>query len=85
MFVFCCQCKTFKLKKTGSFYPFTLTDICGIEDKEGVQTDDIIKLLNGHIKDDYTVRVLYLIWTFNLRFKPCITVIVVLVYFKIVL
>nr|XP_055061940.1 interferon-induced protein 44-like [Misgurnus anguillicaudatus] len=51
---FTLECKTFKFKKTDSFYPFTLTDISGIEDKEGIQADDIVKLLNGHIKDDYT-------------------------------
>lgn len=51
---FTSACKTFKFKNTDSFYPFTLTDICGIEDKEGIQTEDMIKLLNGHIRNDYT-------------------------------
>ncbi|XP_073722455.1 interferon-induced protein 44-like [Misgurnus anguillicaudatus] len=51
---FTLECKTFKFKKTDSFYPFTLIDICGLEDKKGIQTQDIIKLLNGHIRNYYT-------------------------------
>lgn len=48
--------------KAGSFYPFTFTDIAGMHDDDtSIKTDDINKLLNGHIIDGYTVSI------FNLR------------------
>ncbi|KAA0722545.1 Interferon-induced protein 44 [Triplophysa tibetana] len=49
-------CKTYKLRKDtpNSYFPFTLTDIMGIGGTDGIQTDDIIKILHGHIRDDYT-------------------------------
>ncbi|XP_073687354.1 interferon-induced protein 44-like isoform X2 [Garra rufa] len=52
---FTVTCKTYKLKnKAGSAYPFTFTDIAGMHKAEdNVMTDDIIKLLNGHIKSGY--------------------------------
>ncbi|XP_058246873.1 interferon-induced protein 44-like [Hemibagrus wyckioides] len=34
-------------------FPFTLNDVMGIEASEGVQTDDIISALKGHIKEGY--------------------------------
>ncbi|XP_060754573.1 interferon-induced protein 44-like isoform X2 [Neoarius graeffei] len=50
--------KIHRLKKDrrGTFYPFTLSDIMGLEpgDSEGVQTEDIIKILKGHVKSGYT-------------------------------
>ncbi|XP_056587455.1 interferon-induced protein 44-like [Triplophysa dalaica] len=54
---FTLECKTYKLKKgtLDDFYPFTFTDISGIEAMPGgIQTDDIVKILRGHINDDYT-------------------------------
>ncbi|XP_051561563.1 interferon-induced protein 44 isoform X2 [Myxocyprinus asiaticus] len=53
---FTLACKTYKIKKDmTSFFPFTLTDIRGLDrnGRGGIQTDDIIKVLNGHIKDGY--------------------------------
>ncbi|KAI7811113.1 interferon-induced protein 44 isoform X2 [Triplophysa rosa] len=51
---FTLECKTYNLTKcTTGFYPFTFTDIMGIQATEGIQTDDIIKILHGHIKNDY--------------------------------
>ncbi|KAK3568312.1 hypothetical protein QTP86_003920 [Hemibagrus guttatus] len=38
----------------GSF-PFTINDVMGVEGSEGVQTDDIISALKGHIKEGYMV------------------------------
>ncbi|RXN06412.1 interferon-induced 44-like protein [Labeo rohita] len=49
------KCKTYKVKKDrpGSYFPFTFTDIAGMHDEiESIKTDDIIKLLNGHISDE---------------------------------
>ncbi|XDV14625.1 hypothetical protein PO909_014847 [Leuciscus waleckii] len=54
---FTLECKTYTVKKdrTGSFFPFTFTDIAGLHNTCGsIQTDDINRLLNGHINDDYT-------------------------------
>ncbi|XP_066511950.1 interferon-induced protein 44-like [Hoplias malabaricus] len=52
------QFKFHKLKKggPGSFYPFGFTDIMGLEpgSLEGVQTDDIISILEGHVRNGYT-------------------------------
>lgn len=48
------------------FYPFTFTDISGIEAMPGgIQTDDIVKILRGHINDDYTVSVLNIDFQFQ--------------------
>ncbi|XP_067258863.1 interferon-induced protein 44-like [Chanodichthys erythropterus] len=49
-------CKTYKVRnRPGSFFPFTFTDIAGMHSGGiGIKTDDIKKLLNGHIKDGYT-------------------------------
>lgn len=53
----CVQLKIHRVKKDGTFYPFAFTDIMGLElDKSrSVQTEDIIKILLGHIKDGYNV------------------------------
>ncbi|XP_056591635.1 interferon-induced protein 44-like [Triplophysa dalaica] len=51
---FTLECKTYNLKKvTTGFYPFTFTDTMGIQATEGIQTDDIIKILHGQIRNDY--------------------------------
>ncbi|XDV14627.1 hypothetical protein PO909_014849 [Leuciscus waleckii] len=53
---FTLECKTYKVKKdrTGSLFPFTFTDIAGLHNECGsIKTDDINKLLNGHINDGY--------------------------------
>ncbi|KAF4074845.1 hypothetical protein AMELA_G00228080 [Ameiurus melas] len=44
-----------KKDKPGSFYPFVFTDIMGLEaeDSNGVQTEDIINILQGHVKGGY--------------------------------
>ncbi|KAM9454561.1 interferon-induced protein 44-like isoform 1-T6 [Clarias gariepinus] len=55
---FTIEFKYHKLKKDrpGSFYPFIFTDIMGLEpeDLNGVHTDDIIKILQGHVKSGYS-------------------------------
>ncbi len=63
MFGFYFQCNTYKIKhKAGSFYPFTFTDVAGMHSEDtSIKTEDINKLLKGHIIDGYTVSI------FNLR------------------
>ncbi|KAK3530690.1 hypothetical protein QTP86_032195, partial [Hemibagrus guttatus] len=53
---FTLKLKIHRVKKDGTFYPFVFTDIMGLEPDEskGVQTEDMIKILHGHIKDSYT-------------------------------
>ncbi|KAK3511101.1 hypothetical protein QTP70_030306 [Hemibagrus guttatus] len=53
---FTLKLKIHRVKKDGTFYPFVFTDIMGLEPDEskGVQTEDMIKILHGHIKDGYT-------------------------------
>ncbi|KAM9454567.1 interferon-induced protein 44-like isoform 2-T7 [Clarias gariepinus] len=55
---FTLKLKNHRLKKNepGSFYPFVFSDMMGLEpeDSKGVQTEDMIKILQGHIKDGYT-------------------------------
>ncbi|XP_022530111.1 interferon-induced protein 44-like [Astyanax mexicanus] len=49
--------RTHKLKRRGGGrYPIALTDITGLhaEDGRGIQCEDIIKVLEGHIADGYT-------------------------------
>ncbi|XP_037399751.1 interferon-induced protein 44-like [Pygocentrus nattereri] len=48
--------KTHKLKKRDDgHYPFVFCDIMGLEtDEEGIDTGDIINVLEGHILDGYT-------------------------------
>ncbi|XP_067260158.1 interferon-induced protein 44-like [Chanodichthys erythropterus] len=50
------ESKTYKVRnRTGSFFPFTFIDIAGMHSGGiGIKTDDIKKLLKGHIKDGYT-------------------------------
>ncbi|KAF5888825.1 interferon-induced protein 44-like, partial [Clarias magur] len=54
---FTLKLKHYRLKKNepGSFYPFVLSDIMGLEpeDSRGVHTEDMIKILQGHINDGY--------------------------------
>ncbi|XP_053471546.1 interferon-induced protein 44 [Ictalurus furcatus] len=52
-----------KKDKPGSFYPFVFTDIMGLEpeDSNGVQTEDIVKILQGHVKGGYTFNPLKVI------------------------
>ncbi|XP_066517767.1 interferon-induced protein 44-like [Hoplias malabaricus] len=38
----------------GSFYPFVFADVMGLEQERGVRTEDIISILRGHVKNDYT-------------------------------
>ncbi|XP_053085933.1 interferon-induced protein 44 [Pangasianodon hypophthalmus] len=55
---FTLKLKFHKLKKAGpgTFYPFVFADIMGLEPEEsnGVQTEDMIQILQGRIKDGYT-------------------------------
>ncbi|XP_076839261.1 interferon-induced protein 44-like [Brachyhypopomus gauderio] len=50
--------KTHRFKKDlpGSYYPFVFNDIMGMETGsiQGVHSDDIIRILKGHIKEGYT-------------------------------
>ncbi|XP_060716913.1 interferon-induced protein 44 [Tachysurus vachellii] len=50
--------KNHRLKKDGpgSFYPFVFLDIMGVESEasSGVHSEDIIKILHGHVKSNYT-------------------------------
>ncbi|XP_076839463.1 interferon-induced protein 44-like isoform X2 [Brachyhypopomus gauderio] len=50
--------KTYRFKKDlpGSYYPFVFNDIMGLESDhlQGVHSADIISILQGHIKEDYT-------------------------------
>lgn len=60
--VMCYQYTTTKFKdQDGRILPFVITDVMGLESERdrGVQPEDIISALKGHIKEDYTVR-LYL-------------------------
>ncbi|XP_016375352.1 interferon-induced protein 44 [Sinocyclocheilus rhinocerous] len=53
---FTMECKQFNLrKKAGSYFPFTFTDIRGMEQEEGngVHPKDIPKILLGHVKNGY--------------------------------
>ncbi|XP_036418102.1 interferon-induced protein 44-like [Colossoma macropomum] len=47
--------KTHKMKKRGGgYYPFVFSDIMGLEtNKGGIDTGDIIRVLEGHILDGY--------------------------------
>ncbi|KAL6481245.1 hypothetical protein MHYP_G00093250 [Metynnis hypsauchen] len=47
--------KTHKIKKHGGgHYPFVFSDIMGLEiNKEGIHTEDIVKVLEGRILDNY--------------------------------
>ncbi|XP_036416600.1 interferon-induced protein 44-like [Colossoma macropomum] len=49
--------KTHKLKKRGGgYYPVVFTDIMGLEmNRGGIHTEDIIKVLEGHMLDNYRV------------------------------
>ncbi|XP_072513394.1 interferon-induced protein 44 [Salminus brasiliensis] len=57
-FSFTVKFKYHRLKKDvlGSFYPFSFADIMGLEPgtSRGVHTEDIINILNGHMKSGYT-------------------------------
>ncbi|XP_066516828.1 interferon-induced protein 44-like isoform X1 [Hoplias malabaricus] len=57
-FSFTRKFQTYKLKKdrSGSFFPFVFNDIMGLDenDSRGVQTDDIISVLGGHVPEGYT-------------------------------
>ncbi|TRY84909.1 hypothetical protein DNTS_002027 [Danionella cerebrum] len=58
---FSIECKEFKLKKKdgGSDYPFSFTDIKGLENYngEGVLIKDVVHILEGHVKSGYKVRI----------------------------
>ncbi|XP_036419341.1 interferon-induced protein 44-like isoform X2 [Colossoma macropomum] len=50
--------KTYKLKKdrAGSFFPFVFNDTMGMEAEisHGIQTNDLISILQGHVQEGYT-------------------------------
>ncbi|XP_066518428.1 interferon-induced protein 44-like [Hoplias malabaricus] len=54
---FTTKLKIHRVKKSpGSFYPFVFADIMGLEQEKGVCTEDIISILQGHIKNHYTFK-----------------------------
>ncbi|KAG9262299.1 interferon-induced protein 44-like [Astyanax mexicanus] len=53
---FTVKIKTHKMKKQrGGLFPFVFTDIMGLEENSlgGIQTEDIVNILKGHISDGY--------------------------------
>ncbi|KAI4894556.1 hypothetical protein NFI96_004455 [Prochilodus magdalenae] len=65
--------KTHKMKKReNGRYPFVFCDIMGLEpDSGGIQTGDIIKVLEGHILDDYKFNPRAPITEDNPKYKQC--------------
>uniref|UniRef100_A0AAR2KUB0 G domain-containing protein n=1 Tax=Pygocentrus nattereri TaxID=42514 RepID=A0AAR2KUB0_PYGNA len=46
--------KTYKIRNVnGGFLPFVMNDVMGLENKDGVQTADVISALLGHVKEGY--------------------------------
>ncbi|XDV14630.1 hypothetical protein PO909_014852, partial [Leuciscus waleckii] len=69
---FTLECKTYKVRKdrAGSFFPFTFTDIAGMHNVGiGIQSEDIIQLLNGCVSDGYTFNPLRPITEDDPRYK----------------
>lgn len=57
------KCHRLKKGQAGTFYPFVFSDIMGLEpDLNGVLTEDIVKILQGHVKGGYTVSSLLYIF-----------------------
>ncbi|KAI4902004.1 hypothetical protein NFI96_018705, partial [Prochilodus magdalenae] len=65
--------KTYKMKKReGGRHPFAFRDIMGLEsDDGGIQAKDIIKVLKGHILDDYKFNPSEPITAGNPKYKQC--------------
>lgn len=55
------QYKTYKTKKVGgrSSFPFVFSDTMGLDPTSGIQVDDVILALKGHVKDRYKVKFLH--------------------------
>ncbi|KAI4902385.1 hypothetical protein NFI96_019480, partial [Prochilodus magdalenae] len=52
----CCtvSIKTHRMKQQeGGYYPFGFCDIMGFETYKGIHAEDVIKVLEGHVLDDY--------------------------------
>uniref|UniRef100_A0A8C2PL64 Si:dkeyp-75b4.9 n=1 Tax=Cyprinus carpio TaxID=7962 RepID=A0A8C2PL64_CYPCA len=61
---------TLKKSEAGFFYPFTFTDIAGIHNESNsIMTNDIQRLLNGHIIDGYTFNPLSAITEDDPKYK----------------
>ncbi|XP_073698770.1 interferon-induced protein 44 [Garra rufa] len=72
---FTMECKQFKLrKKDSSYYPFTFTDIRGMEQEEGKSVPkDITKILLGHIKSGYVCNAESPVTEGNPKYKENLT------------
>ena len=56
------QYATYRIKKDEeSFYPFVCNDIMGLSRHGGVHVEDVKMALKGHVKDGYTVRMIFVI------------------------
>ncbi|KAL6481237.1 hypothetical protein MHYP_G00093170 [Metynnis hypsauchen] len=46
--------KTYNIRNGyGGFLPFVMNDVMGLENKDGIQTNDVISALLGHVKEGY--------------------------------
>ncbi|KAL6481244.1 hypothetical protein MHYP_G00093240 [Metynnis hypsauchen] len=46
--------KTYKIRNGNcGFLPFVMNDVMGLENKDGIQPDDVISALLGHVKEGY--------------------------------
>ncbi|XP_036418093.1 interferon-induced protein 44-like [Colossoma macropomum] len=70
---FTTKIKTHKMKKHGGgYYPVVFTDIMGLEmNKGGIHTEDIIKILEGHILDNYKFNPRGPITENDRNYNPC--------------
>lgn len=55
--LFVLKLTTYQISDESGELPFVISDIMGLEAKQmtGLQADDIVKTILGHVKEDYTV------------------------------